>query len=353
MSTEYIAPITKSQQNLIKYRSELALCHSLPPSRKAMLGSLYEAIKLSNGERRKSTSEMVEETRYCERTLQRSRAHLEGLGLFTVRGENRCHWSLVYRLHDMFFTEEGIAFLKECALLVKKPIEKVVEQVSPLYSSAKCYYYKLIDYLGSSKFNYLEVMYNFKTNKRKLIQAWLDKNKKWILNPMSCLTRKEGKIMEEIGYVEKEMPVEYPVSESVYSPKSEQPIGFNTSKMWEVVHKREKQQDESEAIERVAQIDKILRNSDLGKEKEALNHQVRELNAGMFSITNQILFGLPRQKEAAKLLQASKIEEIKALGDKIKVIDDKQAELLKEKEVLEANLIKYRRVRNYSVPVVV
>lgn len=351
MSTEYIAPITKSQQDLIKYLPELALFRGLAESRKALLGAIFLKEELAGRRRYLSTSEITEQTGYCEKTLQRSRRELEGLGVLSI--QQRQGWQcLVYRLHDMFYTEEGIAFLKECALLVKKPMDKVVQGVSTLYISARCLYYKLKDYLGSKRFNYFELMYNFKITKREKIEAWLKKNAKWFQKPMSCLTRKEASIMKEIGYVEDEKPVEYPISETIYSPKSEQPIGFNTAQMWEMVHKREKQQDESDSIQRLAEIENKLRTSELGKEKQELENKVRNLNTGMYTILNQILFGLPRQKEAAKQEQAARQAEIKALGDKIKVIDDKQAELLKEKEVLEAKLSRYRRVKNYSISVV-
>ena len=351
MSTEYIAPVIKSQQDLVKYLPELAVLRGLAESRRALLGALFLIPEFSGRRRSISDKELEEKTDYDEKTMQRCRRQLEGLGVISVY--QRKGWlPLVYRLHDMFYTEEGIAFLQECAALIKRPVEKVVEGVSTLYSYAKCYYYKLKDYLGSSRFNYLELMFNFKSNKREKLTPWLDKFSRCLKEPLTFLTRKEERIMEEIGYVEKDTPVEYPISETVYSPKSQQPIGFNTAQMWEKVHKQDKREDEANGIQRLAEIEHELRTSDDGRQKQDLEVKVHEINSRMFSIMNQILFGLPRQKEAAKAEQAARQEELKELAEKIKLVEARQVELLKEKEVWEAKLARYKRVKDYSVPVV-
>ena len=119
--------------------------------------------------------------------------------------------------------------------------------------------------------------------------------------------------------------------------------------MWEKAHRRDRDYEESITLERISQIDKQLSEAPEANTKKDIEQQMHVIERGMFNITNKLLFGFAQEKIQAKQQQQDALAQLKALGEQLNAIKSQQANLIQERDQLEARLVKLRRVKDFSV----
>ena len=311
------------------------------------------ATKGPNGERSRITQEeLMLATGASASTVGRMGERLDKLG-FIRKEVRRISYApgvqktvCFYSLRKEIFTDKAKAFYQR----VLEHGQTLSEKIDVLYISLKGNYYKLKDYLGRSKFYFFELAYNFRKDQREKLNKFLQEVERWLDKPGQFISKKEERVMETLGYIQHpKTPESYMEPECVYSPRSSQPFGFNTAQMWEKAHRRDRDYEESITLERISQIDKQLSEAPEANTKKDIEQQMYVIERGMFNITNKLLFGFAQEKIQAKQQQQDALAQLKALGEQLNAIKSQQANLIQERDQLEARLVKLRRVKDFSV----